>query len=1034
LLPAVIFLIYGTLIFTPACMAGDSLEKQFRELPMEAKRLTGPLFWLHGDANETKQRLEEYIEVIADGGNGCFTAESRPHSDWLGPGWYRDLDICLQKAKKLDLKMWIFDEKWWPSQTIERHVPPRYAAKQLDAIAEEVSGPGTYKSDGYAGERYIGAVAGRIVKDGAVDGDSLVDLSPFTNDGTLKWQVPKGKWKVIKFTHKQAPGVGQGGKTLSVDGASRDCTDWFIQKVYQPHYDHFQDDFGKTIPGFFYDEPKTKGDWGTELNVVLKEWKVDWKKAYVAYKFKLAGDDDTSARYQYLEAFAEAWGRVMYGGMTKWCREHDVISIGHFMEHKYMYYRPDFCAGDMMRLQKYSAMGGMDLVCRQMYPGQRPHDIYQTPKLCSSVSHVYGKKDDLAMCETFGGYNQALTYPQMKWLTDQMQVRGVNFMIPHAFNPKSPYDSDFPPYFYNSGLEPRWPLYRVYADWTSRLSLMLTGGRHVCPVAILFSGNAKRVGRYVTPEDMTSAIQDAVYDCDWLPFEAFESDASVQGRNIVLHKEKYQVLVVPPSEVIPRATLEKARDFLKKGGTVIGYGILPSKSGTVGCPSQTIVMLSEEIWGKGPHIGTGVCKTTKNGGRSYYLPEKPAAADVAAVLKDAGIPPVIEVLDGDTGGWLHVLHRVKEEKDVFFICNQNHTGKARKFRFRIRAKGVPEVWDAMRNEITSIPFKKAGTDSVEVDLVLEPSESVLLVFNKKKHQRPLYVGAGISRVRDSIAVVRDATPPELIIPSSPGGSDKKALKGCKWVWYPEKDPLKAASPGKCYFRGVLEVPAGSKVKKAFFVGTCDNAFTLCVNGKEVGRSRNNSEAWRNPTRIVITSALTEGRNILAIEALNMSDKATPAGLIGRYEVDLDNTAPVVGHTNSKWKSSRKKQKGWRETAFDDSGWRSVKVLGNFGCVPWGNLPQKWGRMVSSPVKSNPFYGHCDLPEDVEPRKLRIYLETSGPRPEDGMHVTVNGKYAGGFICGPYRLEISRFMKKGKNQITIQPFAPESVRLAFYPDR
>jgi len=25
------------------------LERQFRELPMEARRLTGPLFWLHGD-------------------------------------------------------------------------------------------------------------------------------------------------------------------------------------------------------------------------------------------------------------------------------------------------------------------------------------------------------------------------------------------------------------------------------------------------------------------------------------------------------------------------------------------------------------------------------------------------------------------------------------------------------------------------------------------------------------------------------------------------------------------------------------------------------------------------------------------------------------------------------------------------------------------------------------------------------------------------------------------------------------------------
>ena len=117
--------------------AADTMEEQFRELPMETRRLTGPLFWMHGDENETKERLEAYVEKVAEGGNGCFTAESRPHSDWLGPGWYRDLDICLQKAKEFVLKMWIFDERWWPSQSIGGKVPPRYAAKTLVADAVE---------------------------------------------------------------------------------------------------------------------------------------------------------------------------------------------------------------------------------------------------------------------------------------------------------------------------------------------------------------------------------------------------------------------------------------------------------------------------------------------------------------------------------------------------------------------------------------------------------------------------------------------------------------------------------------------------------------------------------------------------------------------------------------------------------------------------------------------------------------------------------------------------------------------------------
>ena len=271
------FLLTSILTSLAVSAAGDldRLETQFRELPMEARRLTGPLFWMHGDANETPDRLEFYLEKVAEGGNGCFTAESRPHSDWLGPRWFRDLDICLQKAKALDLQMWIFDERWWPSQSIGGKVLPKYAAKNLVAEAVEVEGTTLFEADGYSGERHIAAVAGRLNANKEIDGTTLLDLAPFIKEGRLRWKAPAGNWQVMKFTHQQAPGLGQrGGKELSIDGASRDCTEWFLQTVYQPHYERFGDDFGKTIPGFFYDEPETRGDWGTELNKVLDEWNV----------------------------------------------------------------------------------------------------------------------------------------------------------------------------------------------------------------------------------------------------------------------------------------------------------------------------------------------------------------------------------------------------------------------------------------------------------------------------------------------------------------------------------------------------------------------------------------------------------------------------------------------------------------------------------------------------------------------------------------------------------------------------------------
>jgi len=997
----------------------DALETQFRELPMEARRLTGPLFWLHGDANETKERLEGYLEKVAEGGNGCFTAESRPHSDWLGPHWYRDLDICLQKAKQLDLQMWIFDERWWPSQSIGGTVPPRYAAKTLVAETVDVVGPKLVEAGGYGGERYIAAVAGRLNAAKEIEGESLLDLAAFIEDGKLSWQAPAGSWQVIKFTHEQAPGLGQrGGKELSVDGASRDCTDWFLKTVYQPHYDRFKDDFGKAIPGFFYDEPETEGDWGTELNVILEEWGVDWKKAYVAYKFKLAGDDHIAARYQYMEAIAEAWGRVMYGGMSTWCREHDVTSIGHFMEHGYLYLRPDYCAGDMMRLQKYSDMGGIDLVVRQMYPGQRPHSIYQTPKLGSSISHVYGKKDDLAMCEIFGGYNQVLTYPQMKWLTDQHQVRGINFMIPHSFNPKAPHDRDYPPYFYNDGQEPRWPLYRIYADYTSRLSLLLTGGRHVCPVAILFSGNARRVGNYVTPEDMTSVLQDALYDCDWLPFEAFERDAALDGHDVTLHQERYQILVVPPTDVIPYTTLAKAKAFFDQGGVVLGYGHLPSKSGSVGRPSAEIVELRDAIWGNNPKPGTAACNTNAAGGRSYFLPEKPDVNAISAALhKDAGIPPVVEILQGKTNNWLHVLHRVKDGKDVFLICNQDHENGAKTFRLKVTADGFPEIWDAMRNGISSVAFTRSG-ESVALSLVLEPMESVLLVFNPNRRDLPTRIEGDLTGSGTPIAVKSDSAP----VSTEPRvKDDREWLSTSSWVWFPEgKNP----PAGTRYFRKELTLPASGKIRSAVFTLTADNFLVLYVNGHEAGKSPGDIDNWRRWKNIDVAPHLKPGANLLAVSAVNGGTEPNPAGILGRLSVEFESGETVSVLVDKSWKTAKEKQAGWETTALDARGWLAAQPVARYGEGPWGRL----GGGQTSPVVAIPFSGTSDVPSSVDLSTARVFLHMDDLTPEEAARVTVNGSYAGGFIGRPFRLDVTRYLKHGANSVKIEPFAPKSIRL------
>lgn len=826
-------------------LSAATLEQQFRDLPMLARRDTGPLFWLHGD--ETPERLNEILDKVAEGGNGTFTAESRPHKEWLGEGWYRDLGVCLDAAKRLDMQMWLFDEDWWPSQTVAGKVPERYAAKRLVGQAARVEPGGAYAGDPGRTTNFLALVAGRLDAAGAVEAETLRDLTRLARKGPVNWAPPADgrAWQVMAFAWQTAPRLKQ-GKRYAVDGMSRDCVDWYIETVYEPHHARFGQDFDKTIPGFFYDEPETPGDWGTELSATFQERGVAWMPAYVAWTFKLAGEAQAAAKYQYAETRAETWGRVMYGGLSEWCRKRGVLSIGHFMEHGMLYVNNEFCAGDMMRLQKYSDMGAIDLVCRQMYPGQRPHDIYQTPKLGSSVSHVYGKTDDRAMCEIFGGYNQALTYPEMKWLCDQHQVRGINFLIPHSFNPRAPADKDYPPYFYNGGFEPRYALYRVWADYASRLSLMLTGGRHVCPVAVLFSGNAKQVGAYTTPEDLTSALQDALYDCDWLPFERFENRATkIKGNELRLHGERYRALVVPPAEGITVETLEKAEAFLDAGGTVIGYGRLPVKSLTPGKTATDIEALRDAIWGADAKQGLAACRTNRRGGRSFFLAEQPTSGELATALAEAGAPPLVRVLAGETAGWVHALRRVdREGREMLFIANQNTNAAARTLSLEVPGvTGAPEVWDAMRGEVCSVPWRQER-DGVAFDLTLEPLESALVRFGGEV-ERPVRLVSGLRPVA-TWPVTPDASAAPVVCPVPEKG---------------QKSPCAGVA-----FQGVLTLPEGTVVpgRRAYLVcgmtsEAAEDAAAVRVNGAYAGGFIG------KPYRVEVTRLLTPGRNTVRIE-------------------------------------------------------------------------------------------------------------------------------------------------------------------------
>ena len=59
-----------------------------------------PFYWQHGNHTE---KIPDQIQSIYDSGCRAFCVESRPHPEFCGEGWWRDMDIILSEAKKRDM-------------------------------------------------------------------------------------------------------------------------------------------------------------------------------------------------------------------------------------------------------------------------------------------------------------------------------------------------------------------------------------------------------------------------------------------------------------------------------------------------------------------------------------------------------------------------------------------------------------------------------------------------------------------------------------------------------------------------------------------------------------------------------------------------------------------------------------------------------------------------------------------------------------------------------------------------------------------
>jgi hypothetical protein len=123
--------------------------------------------------------------------------------------------------------------------------------------------------------------------------------------------------------------------------------------------------------------------------------------------------------------------------------------------------------------------------------------------------------------------------------------------------------------------------------------------------------------------------------------------------------------------------------------------------------------------------------------------------------------------------------------------------------------------------------------------------------------------------------------------------------------------------------------------------------------------------------------------------------------------------------------------GWQASDFDDKGWASAGEFAAYGEGPWKTIS---GRSVTlSPIqRATPYAGHFVLDASFKAGAERLMLAVQGVGPEVAARVTVNGKYAGGFIERPETVDLTPYIKPGQNDIRIEPFMPKVVQIFVCP--
>ena len=698
------------------------------------------------------QELRRQIQVMHRMGLGGFFMHSRVGLDtaYLSTEWFECVDACVDEAKKLKMNAWLYDEDRWPSGAAGGLLTknPKHRSRSLKVKI----------CDSTQGFKWTPETLGVFVA--RLDGATARDVRPVAR-GNRPAKLAEGEKMVVFVVELQGCSNWYNGYTY-LDTLSHEAVRAFIKITHAAYRKRCGQEFGKTIPGIFTDEPNHGNTFGCDFSTgesgglpwtarlpatFRKRYGYDLLPHLMELAYDVDGNGMTPARYHYHDCVTHLYVDAFNRQIGEWCAKHGLLLTGHQLSEDSLSDQAEWI-GSCMRTYEHMQAPGMDLL---MECGRR----FNTAKQVTSAARQFGAKWRLT--ETYGCSGWGFPFAGHKAVGDWQAAMGINLRCQHLawYTMSGEAKRDYPAsIFYQS---PWWELYGKVEDYFARIHAVMTQGEEVRDLLVIHPVESMwmliKSGWRNTPEvgaldcqcnQLTDQLLAEHLDFDFGDEEILSRHGSVVRAGklplIRVAKARYKTVLVPGLKTMRRSTLALLKKFKAAGGTVVFAG---DAAGAIeGAASDEVKAFA------------ATCERCEATGSA-----------LAKALPAARRLNIQDAEGRELGGILYLL---REDKDAFFlfVCN---TGEAlppaesnpmnqcrvrdRKLAFgdvRIRGfsgcKGAPQELNPETGEVVAAEAAANG-EGWEIRTVMLALASRLFVIPKKAGGRVAPRPAPLQTVR-----------------------------------------------------------------------------------------------------------------------------------------------------------------------------------------------------------------------------------------------------------------------------------------------